>query len=379
MNILFLTSWFPSKETPWRGIFVKNQAKVVSEHFKVIVLVFEINNFNFSPFFKYDTEVQSHGNMIVYRVTVDKSFPIYNQINFLLSVFYILSRVIRKHKIQIIHSHVSYPAGFIARIVHYIYNIPYLITEHMGPIESLFRSPIHKWMVISALKKAKVIIAVSNAAKKRIVKYTSSTIRVVPNFIDPKKFRLSASAKKVKNIGFLGGLNNKKKNLDVLLNAFAKLQNKNLTLHIGGTGKLLPYYQQMSKELGIHEKCIFYGGIPPDQLVSFYSKIDLFVLPSKFESFGIVGIEALASGIPVISIKHAGPEDYINDLNGILVEPGNIMDLKQAIEKVLKSYTSYKPDRIRQYIIENFSPECFIQQIIPIYKSLVKENQWKSQ
>ena len=132
----------------------------------------------------------------------------------------------------------------------------------------------------------------------------------------------------VKNFLYVGRLV-EEKNLPLLIAAFNELPD--LTLNIIGFGELETYLKNLVKSDNIH----FLGAVDNKKLPSFYQQNDVFVLPSKSETWGIVIDEALNNGMPVIVSSHVGcKEDLINDGTGIVFESDNKKSLKNAINKI---------------------------------------------
>ena len=102
------------------------------------------------------------------------------------------------------------------------------------------------------------------------------------------------------------------------------------------------------------------------------NKCDAFVLPSRYETFGVVYIEALASGKPVIGTFNGGAEDIVNQDVGILVEIDNVKKLSNAMEYIRKNNKEYKPEELRKYCTEKFSANVIIKKIINVYKEVIK-------
>ena len=102
------------------------------------------------------------------------------------------------------------------------------------------------------------------------------------------------------------------------------------------------------------------------------SKCDAFVLASKYETFGVVYIEALASGKPVIGTYNGGAEDIINDSNGLLVKVDDINDLGNAMKKIIKNINIYNSEEIRNDCIEKYSKKKIIKDIINEYNNVLE-------
>jgi len=358
----------------WRGTFIRDQVKALSQVHDVIVVYFKVDNSRLAPFRNYSWSAKESGNLKEYTVTVPKFFPIINQGKYLLCTYRFISRhIIKKVKIDVIHSHLSYPGGFLGTIIQKTKGIPNIITEHTW-IKKYFRSFIHKLCVRYALKNCTCIAAVSQALKEDIEMYCTNQVMVVPNVVDTERFRLPDLKRKREeriNLGILGGYSNYRKGLDILFKSAALIKNTNFTIHVGGDGSLLDSFKNLARELGVYDNCKFYGEILPENLVEFYSGLDIFVLASRDETFGVVIIEALCCGIPVIATKCGGPQEIITQDTGILVEKENPQQLAEAIELMSKNLDSYDRDVIRGYAIDKYSPDAFNESITRLYQSVL--------
>jgi L-malate glycosyltransferase len=367
MNVLILTKTFPETPDDWSGIFVKEQADAIASEHVVTVVKCRVDYDKFSPFFRFFTSSDFTNSYNYFRIVVSKSFPVYNQFNFIIGAYLALYKIVLRNKPDIIHCHFSYPAGIIALLIRLRTGIPYIVTEHTR-IRYTFRSVFHKSLSLLALRKASRVISVSNSLMKELENENIKRIEVVPNVIKTEKFILSERNTDCFTIGFLGSLNSHNKGLDILLSACKDLP-FNYTIKIGGTGIHEQYYKDMAIADNLESKAIFYGAVSPDQINLFYSEISLFVLPSRYETFGIVLIEAMATGIPVIATRCGGPEDIVNDRNGILTGIDDPFLLKTAIINVHSNYTKYNAAEIRNYVIDNFGILPFLKKINSIYNS----------
>jgi glycosyltransferase involved in cell wall biosynthesis len=372
MNILILTHSYPDVNHKWRGIFIQEQARALSTEHNVTVVYFKVDYSDFSPFSAYSFINKADGQLTIYEVTISKSFPLITQFKYLSNTYRFLNKeIFQKVRPELIHSHLSYPAGFLGAIVQKGKGIPSILTEH-STIKMYFRSFLHKRSVIYALRKSKGVVSVSHALKKEIIQYCNRHVSVVFNIVDTDNFELTQSKRSnVVNIGFLGGLNNTNKGLDLLLKAASLLKGIKFVLHLGGDGILLDSYKKLARELGIESSCIFHGEILRSNIRAFYSGLDIFVLPSRYETFGIVLIEAMASGVPVISTRCGGPQDIVIPSTGMLIEKDNVKELADAITTMVKNIGSYNKEEIRNYARETFGRTVFIKRITKAYKDIL--------
>jgi glycosyltransferase involved in cell wall biosynthesis len=144
------------------------------------------------------------------------------------------------------------------------------------------------------------------------------------------------------NLLFVGGLDQAHyfKGIDVLLNSLVIVSNRNWRLKIAGEGNLRPHYEELSSRLNIKNQVEFVGKLNGAELVRAFQNADLFILPSinSNEAFGLVLIEALACGVPVIASNLPGVRRVFNDHEqGLLIEPGNPTDLKNKLEFIFNN------------------------------------------
>ncbi len=368
MNILILTHSYPDINNTWRGIFINDQAKALSLIHNVTVVYFKVDYSHFSPFSGYRYSVKETGTLTEYIVTTGRSFPVINQLKYLYGTYrFICEHILNKKKIDIIHSHLSYPAGFLGTIIQKIKEIPNVITEHSW-VEKYFRSPVHRLCVVYALKNCSCIVAVSNSLKKNIGLFCKNPVRIIPNVVDADRFPLLEARNDSKfHLGLLGGLSTNRKGLDILLKSASLLNDRNLHLHIGGDGILLDHYKRRAMDLEVYDKCTFYGQILPDKQTEFYSKLDVFVLPSRDETFGVVVIEAMSCGLPVIATKCGGPQEIITPETGILVALENEHELADAILFMSSNLKSFDRATIKKYAGEKYGQKAFLSNVSMVY------------
>lgn len=376
MKILLLTHSWPDEKIKWRGLFIRDQAMALSTAHEVIVVFFKVDYSRLAPFSKYSFLKKEDGKITVYELTTGRSFPVINQLKYFRDTFrFIREEILSKNRIGIIHSQLSYPAGFLGAKISKKEGIPCVITEHTW-VHKYFRSLIHRKCVMYALKNGSRIVAVSNALKHDILKYCSRPVDVIPNVVDMDRFHpveKSFTGGQF-NIGILGGMGNYRKGLDILIKALPLLNDIGLTVHIGGDGTLLETFKNLARELDVENKCIFYGEIKPEGIMDFYSRLDAYVLPSRDETFGVVVVEAMACGLPVIASRCGGPEEIITTENGLLIDRENPVQLSEAIRYVYKNIVAYDKQAIRKYVLDKYSPVAFEKSITKLYREITDDS-----
>ena len=130
---------------------------------------------------------------------------------------------------------------------------------------------------------------------------------------------------------------------------------------------------EQSKSCGLESNITFEGKKTKEEIVEFLSDSDVFVLASKSETFGVVFIEALSQGLPCITTLCGGPEDIINESNGLLVPVNDINALVKAIIYMLENYTKYDRRKISEDCITHFSSEVISKQLEKIFEQTILE------
>jgi len=232
-----------------------------------------------------------------------------------------------------------------------------------------------------AMNRAQAILPVSHDLGGAIKDYygIKKRIHVVPNVVDTEVFHPSAFPAKPTNRGkkkmLLVAVLQPRKGIPDLLKALKQIssQRQDFVLDVVGDGPNRSEYEQLAKDLGLNNMVKFHGR--QAEIVEFIRECDFFVLPSLYENFGVVYIEAMACGKPVIATNAGGPREIVNKDVGILVPPKDVKALKEAIEYMLDNYQNYSPERIARYAKENFGYVAVGQMLDRIYKSLSKEKE----
>lgn len=229
------------------------------------------------------------------------------------------------------------------------------------------------------MNKAHRIIAVSESAKAFIEHFTSSPISVIPNGVDTERFHPEEDKEELKekfgikgNVILYVGRMSFRKGPHVLLNAFSSIPDA--TLVMVGSGEMLPFLRAQAKMLGIEKRVIFTGYVDEERLSEIYRMADIFVLPSiTSEAFGVVLLEAMASGVPVIASDTGGIREILAESGaGLLVTPENELELRKAIKKLLKSPNLREryAERGRELAERKYSWEVIVPRIEELYKEI---------
>lgn len=371
MRVLLLTPWYPDDKSPNSGAFIRSQALALSKDHEVVVISSKVNYSKFS-FCSFEIKEGCDSRIKEYSIQINRSLPGYNQLNYLVISFLFTCVIARKFKPQVVHSNIGFPGGIWGWAVSKTFSCLFVFTEHTRIINN-FRSFFHKRLTLFSVRRAHYCIAVSSSLATEMELWLDRSVLVIPNIVEVDRFKsIEPTDNKIPQIGFLGGMNTSVKGLDILLKSLAGIQQE-FVLHIGGTGMLKAEYESLAASLGLSEKCKFYGFIPYDQVPNFMSRLHFFVCSSRYETFNVALAEAMACGLPVIATKCGGPQDFVNDVNGILVEVNDENKLREGMIWMFGNYNSFNKNEIKQFVINNFSSDKFLDRIESPYCRSIRD------
>ncbi len=285
-------------------------------------------------------------------------------------------------KPDLILAHSGIWGGCAAEQINRIYNIPYIITEHRSflvfstPESQKQLSPLYRKLLPGAYRNASRLVAVSTSMKPGLLELApdiEDKITVVPNMVDGDFFSLPQPERSKDPFVFLSaGRLVKFKGLDFLLRAFAGLKNSldvPIMLKIIGRGEERENLEALADELGIRDEVEFTGRISREEVSRGYREANCFILPSLYEAFGVVLIEAMASGLPVIATRSGGPEYIVEKHCGILTEPGNVDVLRDSMAEMIRNYDSFKQSEIREYTMAKYGNREIAREYLKIFKN----------
>jgi glycosyltransferase involved in cell wall biosynthesis len=277
---------------------------------------------------------------------------------------------------DIIHAHNFCYAGFIASRIKENYTIPIVLTEHSSFIARVKGKLPSDNSVSSLGRKFEALTAVSSTFIRLLSqKFGLQNIGLLPNIVDDYYFSLSHTKKNKCSDAFtflnIGSIDSNK-NHELLIRSFAgQFRSSNVKLKIGGVGPLLNYLKDLTKRLNIKNQVFFLGMLSQSEVREEMTNADCFVLSSKYETFGVVLIEALACGTPVIATRCGGPEDIVNDSNGILVDVDNIEQMQDAMSYMFVHANDFNTEHFRNEVQFKFGSAAFVTNALALYKNAI--------
>jgi len=384
-NLLIISNNFPNEDNSYvADIFVKEQLKYLKKYFGTIYVISPVA-YGVERLRKTTHQDYQYDNIKVF-------FPKY--LNFPLFYYYgrslwvsleakTIHTLIERENItfDLIHAHMTWPSGAVAVELKKRFNVPVIITEHTS---STFNKAVSKndicWK--KTLNASDAIIRVKNGDTVLFKSFNvqKDKIHVIPNGFDAEKFfpmpilqcrNLLGLPNDKKILLNVGNLYSPVKGHKFFIEAISHIVNirQDILGIIIGSGKLEKQLNELIEELQLGQYIRLVGSKPYPEIPLWMNTCDLFVLPSLSESFGIVQIEAMACGKPVIATRNGGSEEVItSEKLGLLVKCGDSHALSDAILKSLEKYwSSYE---IQEYA-KQFTWEIIAKQIYATYAPFI--------
>lgn len=380
LKVLFISSWYPSRITPMNGDFIQRHAEAVGQFCYVDFLHVAFDSAMKKKKFEYVRKQQT--NYIEHIYYFRLHFPqikIIKVLKFLYYYFLGYKQVITNLRLKpdIIHCNIIYPNSIIGLLFKKVYKIPYLISEHSTKYLTYKKKHISIQYFISKaiIHNSEFLCPVSNLLKGYLSNVFKANYRVISNVVNDKIFNIGNIEIQKGKIPILhvSSLNNEHKNVKGIINAISKIKEKrdNFKLFIINSSKN-QYIENYVAELDLLDYITFLGPMSNVKVAEFMKHVAFVVMFSNYETQGCVILEALMSGIPVVSSNVGGIFDYVNKTNGLLIKTGDENALSDAIDYMIDNYTMYDKQIIRKFAIENFSYEAIGKKFFDTYKEIIE-------
>ncbi len=127
------------------------------------------------------------------------------------------------------------------------------------------------------------------------------------------------------------------------------------------------------KELDLEAEVDFLGRISREEMQKEMQKANCFVLPTRYEAFGVVLIEAMASGLPVIATRSGGPDSIVTQENGFLIDPNNAEQLTLAMEQMISRHKTFSASKIRSQTLRLYGQTAVMKRYDDLFKEILQE------
>ena len=317
-----------------------------------------------------------HTNIFYHEVRVP-TYPLFDFPPYETALSSTMVDVILNHKLDLLHVHYAIPhasAAYMARqiLLKQGIDIPVITTLHGTDITLVGKDKSYSPVVTFSINESSAITAVSKNLRDETYENfkIEKDIQVIYNFVDAKRFNKKPLTpfKQViapnKEWIIVHSSNFRKvKRTDDVVRVFEKVNKVIPTkLLFVGDGPERPYIESLARNSDAKKDIVFLGR--QEEVEDIMAISDLFLLPSEYESFGLVALEAMAAGVPVISTNVGGlPEVNIDGVTGFLSNVGDIDNMSDNIIKILSDENIYQEmkknalDQAKKFDIENIVPQ----------------------
>jgi len=295
-----------------------------------------------------------------------------------------MSKIYQEFHFDLIHAHVALPDGAAGMKIAQKFNKPLLVTIHGQDFQqTIFKNNKCKKNIERTINFSEKTIIVSNKLKRiarTSLQINNNKLVVIPNGINKEDFKKNKQFKIVnleEKIIILSVSNLiKTKGIDLNIKALKYLKKKypNILYIVIGAGKVKNKLVKYINKNKLEKYVKFLGQMTNQKVINYISKCNIFSLPSWNESFGIVYLEAMAQGKPVIGCEGEGIEDFVeHGVTGMLVKPKDVDSLVEAID-----YLKSNPDkaraigkRARKLVLENYTWGKNAEKTIQVYEEVL--------
>lgn len=264
------------------------------------------------------------------------------------------------------------------------FNIPLVITAHGTDLIGYDKSPRFRDYALNAFESASAIITISLENSNLVKKIfgAENKIKLISNGYDANVFykkdydrrevlKSLGIEKEYQNIVSFAGKFTYFKGIDVLLKAAKIYEDENTLTLLAGNGELFEEMKRLAQKLNL-KNVKFLGNQSHETLNKIYNIADVSLVPSRNEAFGLVVIEALACGAPVIGTNDGGIKDIITNDTGLLCPVDDYNSLAHLVKFTLENKEHFNRDMISKYAKENYSQNIFTRELLDIYNNSQK-------
>lgn len=356
MRVLLLTPSYPTPQDPINGIFVREYALAAAAHADVSVL-------HLARGYPLGVTPVEGEPVPTWR----SGFPQRPAALGLLVAAHLGFR--RLPRPDVVHAQFFLAADAALLVTR----APLVTSEHWGVFLPEAGLPLSRAFLLAArfgLGRSREVLPVSRGLGDALRAHGIKTpFTVVPNAVDERLFHAAAAHRRHDTVRLLAvGRLSEEKRVDVLLRAAAALPRDAYRLEVVGDGPLRPELELLAEELGIAAQVTFAGLLAKDEVAARMRDADVFVLSSRFESNGVVVLEALSSGLPVVASDVGPLRELIDASNGALATAGDPAALAVAIEDVAARLDGFDRAAISAAAHARYGREAVGRSLAEVYR-----------
>ena len=377
MNILFISSWYPSKVHPRDGNFIQKHARCLArEHNIWVIHVTEGPSLSFGETEVY-TEESPLGNELIVYYGISKYFSalgrMFSRIRAWAKAYQMLK--VQRINFHLAHTHVILYGGLLALYLKLIKGLPYVVTEHSTiyqPDEPLsFGQKAISYLVGHF---AAAVLPVSNDLKDRMQQLgIPGPYKVVPNVVDTSIFNLDGKKKKEERVFRFIHISDfsSRKNITGILRAVQQLSyiRTDFSLTLAGDG-LIEDMEKLVRDNEVAPFVHLHGPMNEKEVANMMKLHNAFILFSIKENLPCVLLEAQACGLPIIATETGGIKEIVEDERfGILVPSNDEAALTKAMADIINNFAKFSPTIIHERASELYSEKRIRQKFNEAYEA----------
>lgn len=359
-----IPKWYPNKEDPQFGVFIQKHAKAIAIENKVVVI------FAYSDEMQkeyYSSSVNQQNNLLELIITYKKNKGIFSSIvngwryfN-AIQIGYSQTKSFFE-KPDIIHSYILLRTAIIARFLSWKLKTPYVISEQWSGYATgkySDRSFVQKKLTKCLIKNAAGLTSVSTFLKNKMhdCGLQNKNEIIIPNLIE-RQIEIKAKVGSTINILLVADLVDDIKNISSVIKAVAVAikTHPNFILRIIGHGRDKEILLETARELGVLNNHVIFEGLKTNlEVYEYLTQCDFLVMNSRFETFSLICCEALSCGKPVLATRCGGPQEFITDEVGILIDVDDDKSLLKKFIFMLENYKLFDSHKIMSSVEKRFS------------------------
>lgn len=380
MKIMILAQGYPTKKYPGNGIFEFDQAKALQKQgTDVVYAVVDIRSLRRWRKWGFEKKIIEGVKVYAINIPIGRMPSIIKKAAGVLGARLLYKKILQNEEVpSIIHAHFTFE-GYLAGVLKKKFESPVVLTEHSSKILATPIDAYTRNLAKKAYEKADSLIVVSSALQKVIFDTFSIRASVIPNIIDTESFCYqpvpSDLNKDIIQVVSAGNLIKSKRH-DATIRALANVieLHPNIQLTIFGEGPERTQLIELIARLGVKNHVNMPGHLTRMELAEAFQNADFFVLPSAYETFGLVYVEAMATGLPVIATRCSGPEDFVTPENGLLVPVDNMEALEDAMAYMIKNHQQFDRVKIAANIKKRFSPDTIAGALLELYQATLSQS-----
>ena len=384
-HVLILPSWYLTRQQPWHGIFFREQALALHRSGMRVGLIYpELRSLGALRLGAlrdgwFRTVLENEEGLATLRLRGWDLFPrisLHANLWIRCAIRLADEYAARFGKPDLIHAHSALWGGVAGARWSSLRGVPLVITEHSSGFAQGLVKPWQRRLAREAFEQAGAVVAVSSALAGQLADQglvRPGKCAVIPNTVDTSFFTLPPVPRarppfRILCVCYMKPL----KGVDILLRAFVEVSRRipEAELEIAGDGPEREKLEKLAGNLRLGSRVKFLGTLDRGKVREAMWRSHVLALASFYETFGVVLIEAMATGLPVVATRCGGPEETVCPETGRLVPVRDEAALAGAIVEVHDCYGQFEPSRIRRHAEDHFGGATIASRLKAVYEKV---------